>query len=210
MDLTKSIQSYLEELSSDAPTPGGGNVAALSATLACTLGIMVCNLTIGKKKYLEVDEEIKKVKTELEDYKDCFVELAQKDNMAFDEVMKAFKLAKETEEDKKIRSEKIQEATFAAAVVPSEVIETCKKVLPLIETVALKGNKNSVSDAGVALSLLSTGAEGALLNVVINCTSLSNRTIGNELLKKSEILCDEIKTGTSKAIAKIKSSLMDS
>jgi formiminotetrahydrofolate cyclodeaminase len=210
MDLTKSIQSYLEELSSDAPTPGGGNVAALSATLACTLGIMVCNLTIGKKKYLDVDEEIKKVKTELEDYKDCFVELAQKDNMAFDEVMKAFKLAKETEEDKKIRSEKIQEATFAAAVVPSEVIETCKKVLPLIETVALKGNKNSVSDAGVALSLLSTGAEGALLNVVINCTSLSNRTIGNELLKKSEILCDEIKTGTSKAIAKIKSSLMDS
>ena len=210
MDLTKSIQSYLQELSSDAPTPGGGNVAALSATLACSLGIMVCNLTIGKKKYIEVDEEMKKVKTELEDFKSCFIELAQKDNIAFDEVMKAFKLPKETEEDKKNRSEKIQEATFAAAVVPSEVIETCKKVLPLIETVALKGNKNSVSDAGVALSLLSTGAEGALLNVVINCTSLSNRTIGNELLKKSEILCDEIKSGTSKAIASIKATLMDS
>ncbi len=210
MDLTKSIQSYLQELSSDAPTPGGGNVAALSATLACSLGIMVCNLTIGKKKYIDVDEEMKKVKTELEDFKSCFIELAQKDNIAFDEVMKAFKLPKETEEDKKNRSEKIQEATFAAAVVPSEVIETCKKVLPLIETVALKGNKNSVSDAGVALSLLSTGAEGALLNVVINCTSLSNRTIGNELLKKSEILCDEIKSGTSKAIASIKATLMDS
>jgi len=210
MDLTKSIQSYLQELSSDAPTPGGGNVAALSATLACSLGIMVCNLTIGKKKYIDVDEEMKKVKTELEDFKSCFIELAQKDNIAFDEVMKAFKLPKETEEDKKNRSEKIQEATFAAAVVPSEVIETCKKVLPLIETVALKGNKNSVSDAGVALSLLSTGAEGALLNVVINCTSLSNRTIGNELLKKSEILCDEIKSGTSKSIANIKASLMDS
>jgi len=209
MDLSKSLQVYLEELSSDAATPGGGNVAALSATLACSLGIMVCNLTIGKKKYLEVEEEIRSVKTELENLKDCFVELAQKDNIAFDKVMDAFKLPKETDKEKETRSEQIQEATFAAAVVPSEVIETCKKTLPLLETAALKGNKNSVSDAGVALSLLSTGAEGALLNVIINCSSLSNKTIGNELLKKSEILCDEIKAGTTKAIAKIKSSLMN-
>lgn len=209
MDLSKSLQSYLEELSSDAATPGGGNVAALSATLACSLGIMVCNLTIGKKKYADVQDDIEKVKTGLEDLKDCFVELAQKDNLAFDKVMQAFKLPKETDEQKETRSAKIQEATFAAAVVPSEVIETCKKALPLIETAALKGNKNSVSDAGVALSLLSTGAEGALLNVIINCSSLSNKTIGNELLKKSEILCDEIKTGTSRAIANIKTSLMN-
>lgn len=209
MDLSKSLRSYLEELSSDAATPGGGNVAALSATLACSLGIMVCNLTIGKKKYADVQDDIERVKTGLEDLKDCFVELAQKDNLAFDKVMESFKLPKETEEQKETRSAAIQEATFAAAVVPSEVIETCKKALPLIETAALKGNKNSVSDAGVALSLLSTGAEGALLNVIINCSSLSNKTIGNELLKKSEILCDEIKAGSSRAIANIKTSLMN-
>ena len=210
MDLSKKLKNYLEELSSNSPTPGGGNVAALSGSLACNLGIMVCNLTIGKKKYVNVEEEMKDIKAKLEELNDCFVELAAKDNYAFDQVMAAFKLPKETDEQKKLRSEKIEEATFAAAVVPSEVIETCGKVIPYLETISLKGNQNSVSDAGVGLSLLNTAAEGAFLNVIINCTSLSNKTIGQELMKKSEIIYEEVKNKSDESIANIKSKLYNS
>ena len=210
MDLSKSLKSYLEELSSNAPTPGGGNVAALSGSLACNLGIMVCNLTIGKKKYLEVEQEMKAIKLKLEELNDCFLELGAKDNYAFDQVMAAFKLPKETEEQKKIRSEKIEEATFAAAVVPSEVINTCRQAIPYLETISQKGNRNSVSDAGVGLSLLSTAAEGALLNVIINCSSLTNKTLGQEFMKKSEIIYEEVKDKSGKSISNIKSKLYNS
>lgn len=210
MDLTKSLKSYLEELSSNSPTPGGGNVSAISGSLACNLGIMVCNLTIGKKKYHEVEEEMKEIKVKLEDLNYTFLELAAKDNYAFDKVMEAFKLPKETDEQKTIRSDKIEEATFAAAVVPSEVIETARKALPFIQKVAEKGNQNSVSDAGVALSLLSTAAEGAYLNVIINCTSLANKTVGREFMKKAEIIYEEVKNMSYSLITIIKSKLNNS
>jgi formiminotetrahydrofolate cyclodeaminase len=207
MDFTKSLKDYLLELSSNSPTPGGGNVSALSGSLACNLGIMVCNLTIGKKKYAAVEEEMKEIKSKLESLNSSFLDLAAKDNLAFDKVMEAFRLPKDSEEQKQLRSEKIEEATLAAAVVPSEVISTARKALPYIQRVAEKGNQNSVSDAGVALSLLSTAAEGAFLNVVINCTSLINKTVGREFMKKSEIIYDEVKNMSGSLIAIIKSKL---
>jgi len=207
MDFTKSLKDYLLELSSNSPTPGGGNVSALSGSLACNLGIMVCNLTIGKKKYAAVEEEMKEIKSKLESLNSSFLDLAAKDNLAFDKVMEAFRLPKDSEEQKQLRSEKIEEATLAAAVVPSEVISTARKALPYIQRVAEKGNQNSVSDAGVALSLLSTAAEGAFLNVVINCTSLTNKTVGREFMKKSEIIYDEVKNMSGSLIAIIKSKL---
>jgi formiminotetrahydrofolate cyclodeaminase len=210
MDLTKSLKNYLEELSSNSPTPGGGNVSALSGSLACNLGIMVCNLTIGKKKYADVEEEMKAIKTNLETLSVSFLELAAKDNLAFNKVMEAYKLPKESEDQKRLRSEKIEEATLAAAVVPSEVIATARKALPYIQKAAEKGNQNSVSDAGVALSLLSTAAEGAFLNVVINCTSLANKTVGREFMKKSEIIYDEVKNMSGSLITIIKSRLNNS
>lgn len=210
MDLSKSLKTYLEELSSNSPTPGGGNVSALSGSLACDLGMMVCNLTIGKKKYLEVEDEMKTIKSYLENLNVVFLELATKDNYAFDQVMSAFKMPKETEEQKKLRSDKIEEATLNAAVVPSEVIEACKKTLPYIQNISEKGNQNSVSDAGVALSFLATAAEGAYLNVIINCTSLTNKTLGMEFMKKAEIIYEEVKTGAERSISKIKSKLLNS
>ncbi len=209
MELTKSIKNYLEELSSASPTPGGGNVSAFSGSIACSLGIMVCNLTIGKKKYAEAEEEMKVIKSKLESLNDCFIELAAKDNYAFDKVMEAIKLPKETDEQKKLRAEKIEEATFAAAVVPSEVIDTCRQALPYLQKIAEKGNQNSVSDSGVALSLLAAASEGAYMNVLINCSSLTNKALGNEFIKKSEIICEEIKSGTAKSISKIKSDLLN-
>lgn len=197
MDLEKTLKSYIGELSSNSPTPGGGNVSALCGALSSSLGSMVCSLTIGKKKYAEVEAEMVQIREQLEEYKNRFIELAGKDNQAFDFVMSAFKLPKDTEEEKTARTRKIDEATFGAAEVPAEVIKTCSEVLPLISAVAEKGNQNSVSDAGVASLLISAAAQGAFLNVLINCSSLKHQTEAAELLMKSESLCNEVKSLSS-------------
>ena len=193
MDLQKSLQKYLEELSSNSPTPGGGNVAALCGVLASSLGEMVCNLTIGKKKYLDFESEAKDLLLKFESLKKEFLTLAERDNEAFDRVMDAFKLPKENEAQKAFRNSAIDHATMEAAFVPEEIIIKCSELLPLLEGIAENGNQNSLSDAGVAISLASTAAEGAFLNVAINCSGLSNQVTAKEFLKKSEFIYQEVK-----------------
>ncbi len=192
MNLNKNLQEYFDELSSSSPTPGGGNVAALCGALASSLGTMVCNLTIGKKKYADVEQEMISLKNKLEIYQKEFSELALKDNEAFDKVMEAFKLPKELEEEKEVRNSKIEEATINAAEVPSEVMRKCYELLPILKSIADKGNKNSLSDAGVAIALTRTSVQGAYLNVLINCSSLSNQTIAEEIRKRANIIFEEI------------------
>ncbi len=203
MKLEQTIENYLNELSSNSPTPGGGNVAAFCAVLSSSLGIMVCNLTIGKKKYIDVEAEIIHLKTNLESYKTKFQELAKNDNESFDEVMAAFKLPKETEEEKKIRAKKIEEATLEAAIVPSNVIETVQEIIPLLEKISKIGNQSSLSDAGVALHLCEAAAKSAYLNVMINCASLSNQTIAQEMLNRIEIRVHEIESNIKIIISTI-------
>ncbi len=197
MDLQKTLTEYLNELSSNSPTPGGGNVAALCGALSSSLGKMVCNLTIGKKKYADVESEMISIKNKLDAYQKEFINLAARDNEAFDKVMEAFKLPKESEAEKEYRSSKIEEATLGAAEIPNEVIKNCREILPQIKIVVDKGNKNSLSDAGVAVSLIHTAARGAYLNVLINCASLNNQTIANEIKKGADILTDEIERETN-------------
>lgn len=208
MNLEKTLQEYLTELSSNSPTPGGGNVAALCGALASSLGTMVCNLTIGKKKYAEVETEISEVKTKTESYSLKFVELGKKDNEAFDKVMEAFKLPKESESEKEIRTSKIEEATIGAAEIPSEVIKNCKELLPFLKTLLDKGNKNSASDAGVAVALVDAAAKSANLNVLINCASLNNQTIANEIRKQTEILVDDISRESNYLLNQLTKSLL--
>jgi formiminotetrahydrofolate cyclodeaminase len=209
MNIDDSIRNYLDEISSSSPTPGGGNVSAFSGAVACSLGIMVCNLTIGKKKYVEVEEDIKDIKFELAVAKEEFLNLAEKDNQAFDKVMESFKLPKDTEEQKNERRGKIEAATLEAAEVPAEVLKNCNKIISLFQSLAEKGNQNSVSDAGVAASLISTAAEGAFLNVLINCSSLSNQTVAQEILKKNEIMLGEVKDLSNTICSDIKKKLSE-
>lgn len=196
MNLDKSLLSYFEELASNSPTPGGGNVSALCGALSASLGAMVCNLTIGKKKYVEVEAEMKEISAKLMEAQKEFFELAEKDNRAFDLVMDAFKLPKETDEEKAIRSGKIEEATIGAAQVPANVVKKCYDILPMIKTVVEKGNKNSLSDAGVAAKLIAGSAYGAYLNVLINCSSMTGNTTASELLTSSENLLNKINLAT--------------
>jgi methenyltetrahydrofolate cyclohydrolase len=207
MNTSATIKNYLDELSTNSPTPGGGNVSAFCGALACSLGLMVCNLTIGKKKYAEVENEMKEISIKLEGFKNDFLKLADEDNKAFEQVMNAFRLPKETEEEKKTRSDRIETATIQAAVVPSKVIETCRIVIPFLKIIASKGNRNSLSDAGVAATLLKASAEGAYQNVMINCSSLSNKTYAAEFLKKAEAISSEVKIYSENILNEIKNSL---
>lgn len=192
MNLEKSLKNYFDELASNSPTPGGGNVSALCGALSASLGAMVCGLTIGKKKYVEVEAEMVDLKSKLEAAQVEFFELGQKDNNAFDLVMDAFKFPKETDEQKSVRGKKIEEATIGAGKVPAAVIKKCFEILPYIKSVVEKGNKNSLSDAGVAAKLIATAAYGAYLNVLINCTSYISNPEASELLKTSEDLLNKI------------------
>ena len=193
MDTKKSLQKYLEELSSNSPTPGGGNVAALCGALSASLGIMVCNLTIGKKKYLDVETEMNEMKVKLNVYVDKFLSLAKYDNEAFERVMDAFKLPKETDEQKKLRIEAIEKSTLEAASVPADVIKNCREIIPFLETISKKGNQNSLSDAGVAVAVIAAASEGAFLNVLINYSSLSEKQKAAGLLTQAENLNNEVK-----------------
>ena len=193
MDTKKSLQKYLEELSSNSPTPGGGNVAALCGALSASLGIMVCNLTIGKKKYLDVETEMNEMKVKLNVYVDKFISLAKYDNEAFDRVIDAFKLPKETDEQKKLRIEAIEKSTLEAASVPADVIRNCREIIPFLETISKKGNQNSLSDAGVAVAVIAAASEGAFLNVLINYSSLSEKQKASGLLMQAENLNNEVK-----------------
>ena len=210
MNLNQTLQQYFDDLSSNAPTPGGGNVSALCGALSASLGTMVCSLTIGKKKYADVENEMKELKPKLEQYQKNFFELAQKDNEAFNKVMDAFKLPKETDADKEFRSQKIEEATIEAAEVPSDAMKNCYDILPLLKIVAERGNKNSLSDAGVAIALTRTAVHGAYLNVLINCSSLNNQTIADEIRKRTEIIFDEVENLTTVLLDSITKSMMPS
>lgn len=207
MDTKKSLQKYLEELSSSSPTPGGGNVAALCGALSASLGTMVCNLTIGKKKYLDVEVEMVALKEHLSTYIDKFISLSKDDNEAFERVMDAFKLPKDTEEQKKLRNEAIEKSTLEAAAVPAEVIKSCRALIDLLEVVAIKGNQNSISDAGVAIALISAASEGAFLNVLINYSALNDKQKATQLLTQSDILNNEVKEEASSLLIEIKSKI---
>jgi len=178
----KNLKEFLKETASNSPVPGGGSVAALSAGLAAALTAMVANLTIGKKGYEELEEEMTLIAKEAEEYKDLFIEYIDKDSNAFNQVMDAFKLPKETEEEKEIRKNKIQEALKNAALVPLEVARTALKIMDIIEKVVVKGNKNAVTDGAVATMMARTAALSALYNVKINLGSIKDA----EFVEKTE------------------------
>jgi len=167
MDLKKSLENFIDEISSSLPTPGGGSVSAFSGVLGISLGLMVCNLTIGKKKYESVESEVLEIKSRLENLKEKFLELYDEDSKAFNNVIEAFRLPKETEEDKAKRIQAIEDATIYATEVPIKVIKTCAEVTNNLVRLSEIGNQNSLSDAGVGLILIKSSAEGAMMNVMI-------------------------------------------
>ncbi len=198
MLVTKSVNQFLDELASSSPAPGGGSVAAFAGALGAALTSMVCNLTIGKKKYAGVQEEMKAILVQAEELRAQFTRLVDRDTEAFNKVMEAFSLPKETEPQIALRRAAINEATKEATLVPLEVMKHCIDAMALAQEVAANGNPNSVSDAGVSALLLHAACEGAALNVRINLSSLADSEfVGwksdevDSLLKTSKMMVEE-------------------
>jgi formiminotetrahydrofolate cyclodeaminase len=174
MSTKKTLNAFLDELASSSPAPGGGSVAALAGALGAALTAMVCNLTIGKKKYASVEEEMEKILGQAEELRSGFTALIDRDTIAFNKVMEAYGLPKETEPQKALRAAAVREATKEATLVPLEVMKHCIDALALAQQVAVGGNVNSISDAGVSALMLHAAVESAALNVIINLNGLSD------------------------------------
>ena len=169
-----TVKGFVDELASSSPAPGGGSVAALSGSMAAGLLNMVLHLTLGREKFADVEAELAPLKTNTEATYSRLVKLVDIDTEVFNEVMAAFKLPKDTDEQKAARSQAIQAAYKKAADVPMEVAELCLEVLKLCPAIARKGNPNSLSDSGVAAQMAYAGLESAIMNVRINISAIKD------------------------------------
>ena len=181
-----TIATFLDGLASAAPTPGGGGAAAISGAMGAALVSMVCNLTIGKKKYVEVEAELKDMLSQSEALRAQLTGMIAEDVAAFDAVMGAYGLPKATDEEKAARAEKIQAALKVATDVPLACCRACRAVIDLAEVVADKGNLNVISDAGVAVLSAHAGLRSAALNVYVNAKGLDDRDFADARLKELE------------------------
>ena len=192
MLINDSLKEYIEKVASGSPTPGGGSVSAAAASLGVALSTMVYNLTIGRKFYEEYTEDIKEEIQQglnicnrlLNEY----IKLIDEDTVAYDEVMKALKMPKDTEENKKIRNEALQKAYINAMNVPLKLARLCGEAFTPTMLIAEYGNPNAISDAAVGAILLYAAIEGAVLNVKVNLPYIKDK----ELAEKARIECDEI------------------
>ncbi len=167
-----SVEEFTSQVASDRPAPGGGSVAAMAAAQGVALLEMVCALTVGKKKYEDVWEELANVKEELTPLRNELIRAIDRDTLAFNSLMAAMKLPKETDGEKALRKLAILDATRFATQVPLHVVRIVAKSLQYAANIAAKGNKNALSDVGVGASMLLAGARGAMLNVMINLPGL--------------------------------------
>jgi formiminotetrahydrofolate cyclodeaminase len=195
----KSVTNFLDELASNAPAPGGGSVAALSGALGAALVSMVCNLTLGKKGYEEVQGDIQDLLDRSEALRHKLADLLEEDVKAYTGYSKAAKMPRATEEEKAARKAAMQDALKVATDVPLSIAEAAVQVMDLCMPAAEKGNKWAVSDAGVAVLMAEAALRSAALNVLINLGTLKDeefvadrRTKLQGLLKDKGIMRDEI------------------
>jgi len=178
-DLT--LTEFLEKTASNSPVPGGGSIAALSAAIAASLSEMVAHLTIGKKGYEALEEEMQDIAKDAFQYRERLTRTIDKDSNAYNDVMAAIKLPKGTEQERNNREGAIQEALINATLVPLDVARDVFKIIELAGKVVKQGNKNAVTDAAVAVMMARTAALSALYNVKINLASIKDANFVEEI-----------------------------
>ena len=170
-----TIQEFAMQTASNEPVPGGGSISALAGSLAAALTEMVAGLTIGKKKYADVEEEMKEAVEPMKAVCAQLLDDITRDSESFDQYMQALTLPKETEEEKAARTEAMQNGLKAAVEVPLSVAKAACGILPYAETMVIKGNRTAVTDALVATMMARTAVLGAGFNVKINLESIKDQ-----------------------------------
>lgn len=199
MTKNRSIADFLDELASERPTPGGGGAAAMSGAVGAALASMVCNLTIGKKTYAGVEEELKVVLAKAEDLRGVLTGAIEEDVVAFNHVMGAYGLPRGTDEEKAARSEAIQAALKDATLAPLRAVKACFEVIRLSAIVAEKGNLNVISDAGVAVLCANAGLRSAALNVFINAKAIKDRDFADKRIAETNAILSQA-TGMTETV----------
>jgi len=184
----QTIDSFLTELSSKAPIPGGGGASALAGALSAALTHMVAALTVGKPKYADVEEEMQSLLTQTEVLTNRFLALMDEDAEAFEPLAQAYRLPKDTDADKAEKARVMEAALKSAVQPPIQIMETCALAVPLIALCAEKGSVVAVSDAGVAASLCRAALEGASLNVLINTQGMQDKAYAESLNRRAHEL----------------------
>lgn len=184
----KPLQVFLDELASKAPTPGGGSAAAVMGAQSAALTSMVCNLTIGKPKFAEVEADMQALLAKSESLRERLTAMIKADVDVFDRLMATYGLPKESDEQKAARSEAIQAVLKEATDVPLACARLCAEAIALSRIAAEKGNPGVISDAGVAAMAAFAGLKSAALNVYINAGSLKDRTLAESKLSELERL----------------------
>ncbi len=205
--VNQSISEFLDTTASNKPAPGGGSVAALSGALGAALSSMVCNLTLGKDKYQDSEEEMKEVLRHTEVLRAKLTKLIDLDTQAFNDVITAFKMPKDSDEQIVARSSAIQEGYKKAAQVPLTTARTCFEILEHAKKAADLGNPNSISDAAVSALMARSGVHGAILNVEINLSCIKDRGFVKDLSSELADLMNTTDEITEEILCLVRSKL---
>ena len=203
LKLEDSIGLFPELVAGATPTPGGGSVAALSGLMASSLGQMVCNITIGKPKYAANEPRLKELAREFEQLGARLRELIGEDAESFEAVMKAYRLPKESDDEKRLRSERIQEATLGSIKVPLETAARSLDALRRLRELADIGNTNAISDVAVGAQMAVAAVKGASYNVRINLGSLADKSSADEALRQVRDLIEQSQTIAAEIESKV-------
>ena len=193
MMLEQKTTDFLEVLSSAAPVPCGGGASAAVGAFASALGMMVANLTIGKKKYADVDAEIIARKARLLVLQKKLIELTDKDAEAFEPLSKAYGLPKETKEQIEEKERVMEKALYEASIVPLEIMKTVSEVMDELKALGEKGSRIAISDVGVAVLFARAALEGASLNIYINTRLMKDREQAERLNRESDHMITEVR-----------------
>lgn len=186
-ELDERMERFLTELASKAPIPGGGGAAALMGSLAAALGSMVGNLTTGKKKYEQHQQDIERILSVLQDSLWEIYEYIEKDAQAFEPLAKAYKIPR----DQPGKEELMEEVTLQAAKVPLDLTKKLYGIIPLLEELEVKGSRLAISDVAVAASCLASALESGVMNIYINTRSLKNRKLAEEINEEAKRMSSE-------------------
>ncbi len=201
----QTIETFLENLAGKSSTPGGGSAAAIIGAMGAALVSMVANFTVGKKGYESVSSDMESVLVRSERYRKQFVDLIQADVDAFNSVMAAYALPRETDKDKEARSEAIQSALKQATDVPLACATLCLDVIELSRQVAEKGNTNVISDAGVAVLAAEAALGSAALNIYINIANIKDSEFVEDRRRRLEAMLGASSELTDRVYALVKS-----
>ena len=202
-----TIEQFVSELASKAPVPGGGGAAALGGAVGSALGGMVGNLTVGKKKYADVEERVLQVLSEADRLQQELLYLMEEDSRAFEPLSRAYGMPKATEAERAAKEQVMEVALIDASLVPLQIMETAGQMLDLLEELSQIGSRLAISDVGVGVQFCRSAVLGASMNIFINTKMMKDRKLAEQLNEKAEQLIAEKSVQADRIFEEVKAVL---